>query len=387
LTDSTDELVGLDGVLVQEGPGEDDDCSQLEIDDFQTQEIRQIFLTTLPDYLEPVRQMTAQLFSGTDGQEEVRKALDTTLGSIAVAASRVEINDVCATVERLRAELGRFGQVDEAQTREAVARGLREIEQLAAAAGVRPEAARVGAPVQTIVQAFDRIQHIDRSVLRRLTAAGLVSVQQIRMARPDEIVAVTGLSPAVVDALVAALGSDADSRAPSTCAEPSVPSAADPLQAELAQSLRVQVDTEVQLDELRGEILQRRLSVAALSEEASTAEQRCGELRQQLLRSRKEGADRLATLASARAQRAKLERRQAEQKDAVVRAEQKLIELERERASEEQAQGLTAESLGTLVSRLRRMVEQASAAGAGYSGLAEPHGGLQWSSHGRKGPA
>ena len=44
-------------MLLGEHHADDDSGSQLEIDDFQSNEIRQIFLTTLPDYLEPVRQM------------------------------------------------------------------------------------------------------------------------------------------------------------------------------------------------------------------------------------------------------------------------------------------------------------------------------------------
>ena len=46
---------------------------------------------------------------------------------------------------------------------------------------------------QTIIAAFKHVEGIDRAVLEKLTAAGLVTVDQIEMARPDEIAAVTGL--------------------------------------------------------------------------------------------------------------------------------------------------------------------------------------------------
>ena len=273
MTDEGSQTSLFGDVLLGEHHGDDDSGSHLEIDDFQSNEIRQIFLTTLPDYLEPVRQMVEQLLAGEEGRDVLLETLDKTLASISAAATRIEIHDVSTVVERSRARLRRVDEIDDMELRADIFGDLRELEQLSAAAS--GEAPPTGGSSQTLVAAFSELRNVDRSALQSLTAAGLVTVDQLRMAEPSEVVAVTGLDPSVVDAILAAVGRT--SRVPRKAA-PKAPhgsAAADPPEAELAQKLRDQVEAEVRMDEVRGDILELRTRLATLGDELHAAECRC----------------------------------------------------------------------------------------------------------------
>jgi hypothetical protein len=379
LTEGTDHPSLLDDMLLGEHHGEDDGGSHLEIDDFQSNEIRQIFLTTLPDYLEPVRQMVEQLLEGGDGRELLLRTLDKTLASISAAASRIEIHDVSAVVERSRARLARVDETDDMELRADIFADLREIEQMAEAVGAPPLATSQGGSSQTLVAAFSDIGNVDRSALESLTAAGLVTVDQLRMAERSEVVAVTGLDPKVVDALLAAVGGGSHSL-PS---EPDLPpvsfqahprsaslradqdaraSRADPLEAELANKLSAQVEAEVRVDEVRGDILELRTRLAALGDELAEWERRCRELGERRAETRNRIAERLAELAGKRAERARLERAQANHEAMLGRAARDLERLGYEHATVDDAQRIAAVGVASLVAdveRLSRAVAQA----------------------------
>ena len=75
----------VDDFLPVETDGVDDEASGLEMDREQSEEIEQVFLSTLPQYLEPVEQMVNELFSADSGGEETHQALTATLASLSAA--------------------------------------------------------------------------------------------------------------------------------------------------------------------------------------------------------------------------------------------------------------------------------------------------------------
>jgi DNA repair exonuclease SbcCD ATPase subunit len=340
-------------MLLGEHHGEDDSGSHLEIDDFQSNEIRQIFLTTLPDYLEPVRQMVEQLLEGGEGREVLLETLDKTLASISAAAMRIEIHDVGTIVERSRARLKRVDEIDDMELRADIFGDLRELEQMASA--VSGEPSRAGGSSQTLVAAFSELGDVDRSALQSLTAAGLVTVDQLRMAEPSEVVAVTGLDPSVVDAIMAAVGRS--SRAPKRAA-PSPPggsAAADPPAADLAEKLRAQVEAEVRVDEVRRDILELKTRLGTLAEELQAAERRAAELAERRAELRTEIAERLASLSAERAERARLERAREELELKLGQWQKELERLGRERASVDDEQRDAAAGIASLVADVERI--------------------------------
>ena len=182
------------------------------------------------------------------------------------------------------------------------------------------------------------------------------------MAEPSEIVAVTGLDPAVVHSLVRALTA-VDRRSARPADEPVVAENVDRREAEFADHLRAQVNAEVQLDEVRGDVLQLRVGVTALREELAATEERRAELHERLAHGRSDAAEQLAALSHARAQHARLERRKSDLEQALARGERKLSNLQRERVSVGDAHGELAESVTGLVSRVQRLVQAASSVG------------------------
>ena len=185
--------------ILEEGVYADDEGDGLELDESQAREIRHVFLTTLPQYLEPVEQMLEQLLA--DGADAgVLDALETTLSSIGAAAARLGIEDICDALEIIGEQVTQLHEQgwSDPELRRAVMASLRRIERIAAGTvgdsialeGELPEKKRG----ETLVTAFRDIEGIDPSALQRLTAAGIVSVDQLQMARPHEIVAVSGLS-------------------------------------------------------------------------------------------------------------------------------------------------------------------------------------------------
>ena len=338
-------------MLLGEHHGDDDSGSHLEIDDFQSNEIRQIFLTTLPDYLEPVRQMVEQLLAGGEGRDVLLETLDKTLASISAAATRIEIYDVNTVVERSRARLKRVDEIDDMELRADIFGDLRELEQMASAVSGEPPPA--GGSSQTLVAAFSELKDVDRSALQSLTAAGLVTVEQLRMAEPSEVVAVTGLAPSVVDAILAAIGGSSRKRgAPSP---PHGSTSADPLEAELAAKLRAQVEAEVRVDEVRGHILELRTGLGHLGDELRAAERRAAELAERRVELRTELAERLASLSAERAERARLERTGVELEAKLSHWQRELEHLGRERASVDDEQRDAAVGIASLVAEVERI--------------------------------
>src|SRR5215467_9401659 len=102
--------------MLHEGSSSDDESSGgLELDAQQVAELRQIFLTTLPDYLQPIKEMVARLSSEADEDGEIRAGLSKTIALIGEAASRVKLDDVARSMETLREDVILFGDPTEPQ--------------------------------------------------------------------------------------------------------------------------------------------------------------------------------------------------------------------------------------------------------------------------------
>jgi hypothetical protein len=358
LADNASESSDLDGIVLEESSGPDEGSADLELDQFQATEIREIFLTTLPEYLEPVRQMLDQLFSPAGAQPEIREALETTLGSIHTAAVRVGIDDVAGAVDRMRAGILELGPdpttADQARARISIE--LSEIERIASSVGAP---AGTAARAETIVAALGRLTQVDKSVLQKLTAAGLVTVDQIRMADPGEIVAVSGLSADVVAEIVRALSEPPTEMAqfePDTAGTPEAR-----LAAKLETSLREQLELELAIERARGELLRARTGVAEHQHQIAAANERRESLRVALRDERAQIARRLARLAEVKAEEARLVREQESAKEHARLTRSRADTLEHDHTVALQECELLTKELTVLTLEMSGLLESARA--------------------------
>ncbi len=342
-----------DEVMLEEGSGEDHDTVGLELDARQATEIRQIFLTTLPDYVEPVRQMFDQLTASDGGDAELKKTLSKTLSSISMAAARVGIADVERELERLREDAMLLGDASEPQEplRDRIAASLALLTELAG--GSEASAAERS---ETIVAAFRSIEGVDPSALEKLVAAGVVYVDQLLQADRGEIAAVSGLDAASVEHIVAALSGKVADDDPAASPEDdpvrAEPSASDDLQELVA----AQAAGELALDETRGELLRKRLQLRAMREELSAAEERRDELRATLATVKRTLSERLSEVADAEAHKTRLDLEDASTRAELERTSARLQELQSERRTVADEHGRLAREVASLSQRVDQVL-------------------------------
>jgi hypothetical protein len=371
-----DDNPGTDDVLLLEEDGHDEnDESGLALDDAQAEEIRRVFLTTLPQYLEPVEQMVEQLFTSEHADEDTRKALDTTLSSIADAASRIGVDEIRGGVTRIREELAQLDDESHpprARIREEILAAVEEIKGIASGTGEPAAKVREGPGSQTIFKALEGLEGIDRSVLQQMTAAGLVTVDQLTMARPDEIVAVTGLDESVVQKILASLldaeappRQEAEAASVRQAAAVPAPEAGAPLrqgakdglEADLSAKLRGQVEAEAALNEVRVEVQRLRALVASRRGEVVSAERKRDDQRATLDRLRDRLADRLTALGEARAGRDELDSKLIDNEEALRHAEQRIAKLREQRQELLEDEARSAQEVADLVQRVERLLD------------------------------
>jgi hypothetical protein len=314
-----DENTGADGILLEESSADEEGHAGLELDARQTAEIRQIFLATLPDYLEPMRQMVARL--SEDTSDESRGALAKTIVSIGEAASRVQLVDVARAMEALREDVMLLGDADEPQD-VLRARISSALDAMDALAGRDTESAHANPHGRETIVSVREIG-LDAAALQRLVAAGVVYVDQLLEADPKDVVAVSGLAAATVAALVDALErrrASARSVQPAPVEEPPARESVEepPLEesppappVEVSRSthaIRNVVDEELALHEMRGEALRRHLGGKELREEVAALERRCETLRATLAEVENRSAERAMVLWEAEVRTAQLER-------------------------------------------------------------------------------
>ena len=327
-----------------DGAAHDPDHSGLELGDAQAQEIRQIFMTTLPQYLEPLEELLEQALAGPEADATVISTLGTTVSSILAAAQRIGVNDVAASLIEMEALIGELALSDPAEVADALRGTLLEIKRQSGASEARSEKS------ETIVHALGEVEGFDTSILEGLTAAGLVTVAQLQMARKHEIVAVTGLPEASIDALLAALGIEERARR-----------SAPPARArdeELERHLRALVESEDALGQARSEVQRARTRLEALRSDLERAESLSGP--------RARVAEAVARVgrsleARARAQEtlAGLERERADIEERVRAARRRLSRLGDKRAQMEREQDELQEHLTMLGDRVRMLLATA----------------------------
>jgi hypothetical protein len=329
-----------------------DESGGLELDGLQADEIRQIFLTTLPEYLEPVRQMVQALFSSASGDPDIRKALTTTLKSIADAAGRVAVEDVRLAAERLREEIILLEAGDgSANEHGPVLEALERLTQIArpSTSQATPRSPSAGSG-RTLVAAFRNLEGVDGAALEKLTAAGLVTVAQVRMAEPQEIVAVTGLDRTTVDRIVRGIRAQRSESANPARADVG-PAADDALEREL----RSQVEVELSIEELRGEVMRLRLRVESLRGELRSVAARRDQLRGALGEARDHVGRRLGLLGSAKAHNEQLARQLASARGTLERARQRATDLERARGIAEEEYFELTRNIAECAQRVSRL--------------------------------
>ncbi len=345
-----------DGSVLLPFDGEIDDDGEggLELDDRQAEEIQQVFLTTLPQYLEPVAEMVDQLLAdGVAGKLETHHALRATLSSLSDAASRIGVSAVYDLLGRMNRTVAAIDPAQAVVPAELSDRIRADLDQIGQIAG-RPDNAE-GGPQPTLFAALRGITGVDEGVLSRLTAAGLVTVEQLRGAELDEVVAVTGLTAEVAERVLGAVS-------PQPAGEARVvelPLEGDALRLQLQHKLRAQVEAEAALDEVKDEVQRLRARTAAAVEELQAAEARLDQLERELVEAGDVLGERVAGLANARADRTESSRRRADALAALAREEEQLAALRDELAAMAAAEDRFGEGVEGLVAEVERMLEAA----------------------------
>jgi len=350
------EADAADDFRVWEGDEGADADSGLEIDDAQAEEIRSIFLTTLPQYLEPVEQMLDQVFDGDGGGDDTRQALVATLTSLDAAAARIGLEEIVERLKRIADRVQLLDEIpdDRGTARRAIFADLAELRRLTGAAD--RAAASDDAGSRTILSVLRAVGRADETVLSRLTSAGLVTVDQLLMARPDEITAVSGLDRATVDRLLADV---ARSVTPADEANNVVELSTDggALRAHLERKRRRQADAEAALAELRDEVQMLRRRLPELRAELASAEDRRDDLREALSRVRERIADSTRELDEALAARREVAGRHATAEETTTARETRVRQLRRERQAAIEERAELERDVASLVDRVQRMLE------------------------------
>jgi hypothetical protein len=181
---------------LEESEAHEDESPGLEPDEQQLEEMRRIFGTTLPQYLQPVEEMAAQILSG-GGTKETEDALVATLSSLGEAAGRMGFGEVKASLDGLRQRFESKENQKTAEFREAVLGDLIDLKDIGlemAGTSMAPTPAQG----ESLLAALRGMKGLDEAALGRLTKAGVLTVEQVRKGRPDEIAVVSGLDLALV---------------------------------------------------------------------------------------------------------------------------------------------------------------------------------------------
>ena len=148
---------------------------------------------------------------------ESLEALDGMLSSLETASLQMGFEDVHKLLNHLHKQVSEMDITSSdpvpADAREAILGDVLELRDLADKMGGGGQT-ESGERQNTIFTALKGKEGIGDLVLRRLSAAGLVTVGQLLMAKPDEIAAVTGLGPEIVQNLLKVLAEEESPAAP-----------------------------------------------------------------------------------------------------------------------------------------------------------------------------
>jgi len=329
----------------------------LETDDHQSAEIKEIFGTAFPQYLQPVEEIIKQALSGEADEESV-SALDGMLGSLMEAATRMGFDNVNETIGALREAVSGIeddpgAEIDDEQ-REQIVGALLDLKDLAEEIGGDTQQY---APQRMIVSALKDNPDIGQLVLRRLSAAGLVTVDQLLGARPDEIAAVSGLDRAIVDRLLVAVKGEAAGDEDGAAASPgaALPPSVESLHEQVLGHLREEVDAQAAVEELRAEIRALRSRVNEQRTQLEITEQSGRQKRVELGTLSEQIAAGTARVDELAAMRDTLTRRLAAAEEAIRRKQTTLTDLRTERQQVEAETDRLCQEVGGLVNRLGKL--------------------------------
>lgn len=350
LNDDGDELVG-----------------GLETDDRQAAEIRQIFGTAFPQYLQPVEEIVEQLLSG-QGDEESVSALGGMLTSLMEVSSRMGFENVYDLLERLSDRISRIDSAPDDATaraiREDIINAMFDLNELAEAMGGGSEP---GERQRTIISALKDKPGIGQLVLRRLSAAGLVTVDQLEMAKPEEIAVVSGVDLEIVHKILEAVD-EAGDETPSADGSPDwtvkigderrtaeLPDEVESLHEQVLDQLRKEVDAQAAVDELKADIRTARSRVAEHRAELQLLEEALKKKRAALKSRSQQTINSAEILDGLTADRDILTRRLLRSEDAVQDKRRQLESLRRERRQLEQQTANLCRAVGGLVDKLGKI--------------------------------
>jgi hypothetical protein len=251
---------------------------------------------------------------------------------------------------------------------------------------------------KTIFSVLKDREGIGDLVLRRLSAAGIITVDQLGMGKPDEIAAVSGLDIDVVNNVLQLLREEGHlkrpsrapraSGAPRTGKAPSAPAAArvsavsaapaaaegqaeipvelKTLHEQVLEQLRLEVESEAAVEEVRAQIRKLRAAVLEQRRTASSLENSAIERERSLRTLQDRLADRSTAAEELRARRDSLAREAAAVEERIRQREVRLgLLLEERRSLSAQTNALNREVSGLVdsVGQLRRTVARKRADG------------------------
>ena len=327
--------------------------SGLEIDDRQSADIRQIFGTAFPQYLQPVEELVDQILSGK-GDAESLGALTGTLSSLMTASSRMGFDNVHDLLRQLHATASGLDSdalsSPSTEIREAIVGNLMDLKEVAQEMAGQALLEQ-GGRSKTIFSALQGKEGVDKDVLRRLTSAGLVSVDQLLMAKPEEIAVVSGIDIGSVHHILELLSRDdqlgersqqrpAGAGPPRTAVvslfpagktAPAVPSEVDSLHDNVLRKLRVEVEVEASVEEIKKRIRELRSLISEHRVRLRSLEQSNRPKSKEVRKLEQNLADQVETLVKRRSERDALAQRCSFSQEAVRQREARLVMLHEQR--------------------------------------------------------
>lgn len=359
--DSGDSFLPVELEEDQEDISEIDDG--LEMDERQAEEIRQIFGTTLPQYLQPVEEMIEQILSSEEMDVETFQALQGTLSSLRMAAGRMGFEEIGQGLEQLGDRIAELSQrtddFNPRELRESIIGELLDIKDLAHQMGGDEAVQQTKVPSETIFKALAGKRGLGKSVLQKLSAAGLVMVEQLRVAQPNEIAAVTGLDLEVVHDILDHISADR-SQEPAEARVLDLPLDADPLRAMLHNKLRDQVEAEAALQETKAQIQKLRSSINNKRTKLRTLDRRRNEVNEALTHISGHLVDRALSLNKARLTKEELVHRYTALAESLRGLEAKLERLQQISARITQEDASLDQQLEQVLERTGRALRMAA---------------------------
>ncbi len=336
----------------------------LETDDHQAAEIREIFGTAFPQYLQPVEEILDQLLSGTGDADSI-DVLDGMVASLMEASSRMGFDDVHKILGKLRLTISSIDPDAKVppslKLKQEIRGAVTNLKKIAQEMGGQAPVVEEKKPERkTIIAALRNKDGIGKVALKRLSAAGLVTVDQLLMATPEEIAAVTGLNLDIVHTILSHVSENPPKAKPPKASAKEVGSEAVDTEVEshherIIENLHKEAEMEVTLESLRAEVRGSRSRVFEYRAEIKSVDIS--------LEERKKAVDAFQTQMSARkgiveelrAKRDALMRKYAESEEVNERNYLKLQSIRQQRRNVEAEAVNLSREVGSLLDTIQRV--------------------------------